>query len=99
MVSATAALGGGSRFRQRKLNVKAALAILKESDIESDTTGVAGTGDDAADAALGIGMGLGVGGLPKVESGVESKEEKVWQSCFLPWHGVGLMGLTWVNVD
>ena len=75
MVSAATSLGGTSRFRQRKLNVKTPLKIHKENDVEVDDGGAAG--EDASDAALGLGMGLGVGGLPKVESGVESKEEKV----------------------
>lgn len=59
----------GSRFRQRKLSTKQSLSILHETDIESTPL------DDFA----AIERTDAVSSLPQVESGVESKEERVSQ--------------------
>lgn len=83
LTSSSTTTTSGSRFRQRKLNVKAHLPVLREADF----VGIDGAhnnahdgqdGDRAHDSALTS--------LPKVESGVESKEEKVrlfWFFAFL----------------
>ena len=58
------------RVRTKKINPKTNLAILRESDIPDFD------GDNAALEAADKGIDANTG-LPKVESGVESKEEKV----------------------
>lgn len=65
----------GSRFRARKLGVKQNLAVLREADLDAHAGG-AETGERNDPLTS----------LPKLETGVESKEEKV--SLFfaaLPW--------------
>ena len=58
------------RVRTKKINPKSNLTILRETDLpEFD-------GDNAALEAADRGIDANTG-LPKVESGVESKEEKV----------------------
>lgn len=60
------------RVRQKKINPKSNLPILREADT---------AGFDPEDVERGIDAYTG---LPKIESGVESKEEKVssFRSCF-----------------
>ena len=73
-----------TRFRQRKLNTKSNLRILREADldpghVELNVNGVNGGLDEGVDGAAA--------NLPKVESGVESKEEKVsFISCHVTLH-------------
>jgi len=97
--STTITTGGSTRFRQRKLNVKAALPILRERDIEPAEGGTvtnnasrAATGEPESKeaindtpttatasgriSALTPSESFTIGGLPKVESGVDTKEEK-----------------------
>ncbi|KAB8416336.1 hypothetical protein FH972_024856 [Carpinus fangiana] len=59
---------GGSRFRARKLNTKTALTILRESDVAGDIA--------EHDTHIGTERSDAITSLPKVESGVESKEER-----------------------
>lgn len=67
----TAAAVGGSRFRARKLNTKTALTILRESDVAGDANG------SEHETHIGTERSDAITSLPKVESGVESKEEQV----------------------
>lgn len=59
----------GSR-RGKKLNVKAALQIIREKDIDISET-------------YDLAQEHSTSGLPKFESGVESKEEKVSHVLFI----------------
>lgn len=55
----------GSRFRARKLGVKQNLAVLREADLDTVTNGDLGERHDPLTS------------LPKFETGVDTKEEKV----------------------
>lgn len=55
----------GSRFRARKLGVKQNLTVLREADIDLHAGGESGERHEP------------LASLPKLETGVDTKEEKV----------------------
>lgn len=96
-------MAAGSRFRARKLGVKQSLAVLREADLDvnvSNAASVVGSAIEQSVDAAGLSLerlDSITASLPKLETGVESKEEKVW-SPSAPFLG-GSLSVGCVSAD